>query len=45
MNKILLVAQGGFERGGIQSVLINIVRTLHTRYRFDIVLFTNTHGG
>ena len=41
MKKIMIIAQGGLNRGGIQTVIMNYVRNLSANYRFDIVLFTN----
>lgn len=44
MNKILLVAWKSLQKGGIQSVLMNIVRGLHNDFIFDIILFTDEEG-
>ena len=41
MKKILLVSCEGLGRGGVQAVIMSIVRTLHTEFIFDILLFTN----
>lgn len=41
MKKVLIIAQGGLNRGGIQTVFMNYVYNLHDRFKFDIVLFTN----
>ena len=40
MKKVLLVAYEGLNKGGIQSVIMSIVRNLSDKYVFDIVLFT-----
>lgn len=40
-GKILLVSCDGLGNGGVQAVIMNIVRNLHDRYTFDILLFTN----
>ena len=41
MEKILLVAQEGLNKGGVQTVIMSIVKNLHHKYKFDIILFTN----
>lgn len=41
MKKVLIVAQGGLNRGGIQTVIMNYIRNLHNKYIFDIVVFCN----
>lgn len=43
MNKkrILLIAQHGLNKGGIQTVLMSIVRALSEKFVFDIVIFSN----
>lgn len=41
MEKILLVAQEGLNKGGVQTVIMSIVRNLSHKYQFDIILFTN----
>lgn len=41
MKRILLVSCGGLGHGGVQSVIMNIVRGLSNKYIFDIVLFTS----
>ena len=40
MKKILLVAQNGLNKGGIQTVIMTIVRNLNSLYTFDIIVFT-----
>lgn len=40
MKKVLLVAQCGLNRGGIQTVIMSYVRALSNKYTFDIILFT-----
>lgn len=40
-DKVLIVAQNGLNRGGIQSVIMEIVRNLSYKYTFDIVVFTS----
>lgn len=44
MKKILLVSSGGFEKGGVQAVIMALVRTLSKEYIFDIVLLSNEKG-
>ena len=39
-EKILLIAQEGLNKGGVQTVIMSIVRNLSHKYQFDIVLFT-----
>ncbi len=41
MKKVLLVCSGGLGRGGVQTVIMNLVRQLYNQYTFDIVVFTN----
>lgn len=43
MNKkrILLVSCDGLGNGGVQAVMMSIVRNLSCKYTFDILLFTN----
>ena len=43
-EKILLVTYNNLELGGIQNVLMNIVRHLSKEYIFDIVCFDNKKG-
>ena len=40
MKRVLLVSCDGLGNGGIQSVIMNIVRNLHEKFIFDILLFT-----
>ena len=40
-KKILLVCYNNLDKGGIQSVIMNTVRALHTNYTFDIITFDN----
>ena len=40
MKKILLVAGNGLGKAGVPTFIMNIVRNLHDRYTFDILLFT-----
>lgn len=44
-KKILLVSCGGLGRGGVQAVMMGIVRNLSRKYTFDIVLFTEEKRG
>lgn len=44
MKKILMVAWESLGKGGIQSVLMNIVRGLHSDFVFDVILFTEKIG-
>ena len=44
MKKILLVSSGGFEKGGVQAVIMAVVRTMSDEYVFDIVLLSNEIG-
>ena len=39
-KKVLLVSCQGLGRGGVQSVLMNIVRDLSDEFQFDIIVFT-----
>ena len=41
MEKILEVSCNGLTNGGVQKVIMNIVRNLHDAYTFDIVVFNN----
>ena len=38
MERILFVTEGGLENGGIQAVIMSIVRQLHHKYIFDIIV-------
>ncbi len=40
-KKILIVCCNNLDRGGVQSVIMNTVRALHTKYTFDIITFDN----
>ena len=40
-EKILLISCEGLGNGGVQNVIMNIVRNLSDLFTFDIVLFTN----
>lgn len=39
--KILIVSGVGFENGGIQAVIMSIVRNLHNKFDFDIINFSD----
>ncbi len=41
MKKVLLVAPEGMAKGGVQAVMMSIVRNLSGLYQFDVLLFTN----
>lgn len=41
MKRVLLTSCAGLGKGGIQTVIMSIVRELHQEYIFDIILFTN----
>ena len=41
MEKVLFVMNEPMHKGGSQGVMMNIVRKLSNRYRFDILLFSN----
>ena len=41
MKRILLVSCEGLGNGGVQAVIMSIVRNLHKEYLFDILLFTS----
>lgn len=43
-KKVLLVSCEGLGNGGVQAVLMSIVRNLSYKYIFDIVLFTDVKG-
>ena len=40
-KKILLVSCEGLGNGGVQAVMMGIVRNLSCKYKFDVLLFTN----
>lgn len=40
-RRILLVSNDGFENGGIQAVIMSIVRNLYTEYEFHCVVFSD----
>lgn len=39
-KRVLFVCHGGFEHGGIQAVIMSIVRNLHIDYDFDAIIFS-----
>ena len=39
-KRVLLVSCGGLGNGGVQAVLMGIVRSLSIKFRFDILVFT-----
>lgn len=41
MKKILEVSCNGLTNGGVQQVMMSIVRNLHNDYKFDMLIFTN----
>lgn len=41
MKRILMVSCEGLGNGGVQAVMMNIVRNLHREYLFDALLFTS----
>ena len=41
MRKVLIVSCDGLGNGGVQSVIMSIVRNLHHDFIFDILLFTS----
>ena len=41
MRKVLLVSCDGLGNGGVQAVIMGIVRNLHQEFLFDILLFTS----
>lgn len=41
MKKALMVSCEGLGRGGVQAVMMSIVRNLRSEYDFDMLLFTN----
>lgn len=43
-KKVLLVSCKGLGNGGVQAVMMSIVRRLSNKYIFDIVLFTENKG-
>lgn len=43
-RKILLISCKGLGKGGVQAVLMGIVRNLSSKYIFDIILFTSQEG-
>ena len=40
-NKVLLVSCGGLGNGGVQAIMMGIVRSLSDRFTFDIIVFTS----
>lgn len=40
MKKVLMVSCDGLGNGGVQSVMMNIIRSLSSNYSFDMLLFT-----
>lgn len=44
MEKVLLIPWCGLPIGGVQSVLMNIVRTLHNDFVFDAIVFADEEG-
>ena len=43
-EKVLFVAYNAFNRGGIQNVVMNIVKNLHDDYIFDLLCFQEDKG-
>ena len=43
-DKILLISCTGLGTGGVQSVIMQIVRNLSDKYQFDVVIFTEEIG-
>ncbi|MCI8403199.1 MAG: glycosyltransferase family 1 protein [Lachnospiraceae bacterium] len=43
MIKVLMVSCEGLGNGGVQSVMINIIRNLKNEMHFDMLLFTSEH--
>lgn len=41
MKKVLMVSCEGLGRGGVQAVMMDIVRNLRSEYAFDMLLFTS----
>lgn len=39
-KRVLIIAQHGLNKGGIQTVIMSIVRTLSEQYVFDIIVFS-----
>lgn len=42
-KKVLIVANNDLGIGGIQSVIISIIRSLSDEFQFDVVVFDHTH--
>ena len=40
MRRVLMVSCDGLGNGGVQAVIMNIVRKLYKEYTFDALLFT-----
>lgn len=40
-KRVLLVSCGGLGNGGVQAIMMGIVRTLSDRFTFDIIVFTS----
>ena len=41
MKRVLMVSCEGLGNGGVQAVIMSIVRNLKNKYIFDILLFTD----
>lgn len=41
MKRVLMVSCEGLGNGGVQAVMMNIVRNMHKEYLFDMLLFTS----
>lgn len=41
MKRVLMVSCEGLGNGGVQSVIMNIVRNMYKEYLFDVLLFTS----
>ncbi|RKW56663.1 MAG: glycosyltransferase [Lachnospiraceae bacterium] len=41
MKRVLMVSCEGLGNGGVQAVMMNIIRNMHKEYLFDMLLFTS----
>ncbi|MBQ0030421.1 MAG: glycosyltransferase [Bacteroidales bacterium] len=41
MKRVLMVSCGGLGNGGVQAIMMGIVRNLSNKYHFDMLVFTN----
>lgn len=44
MEKILVIAANNLAKGGVQSIIMSIIRLLSSEYQFDVVTFDNHYS-